>query len=334
MHLSLGEARELAIGALSGLGLGDADAGITADHLVDAAARGMTFGGLPRILAIAERLAEHGDRRRPICTVHETPQSALLDGGDNVGYVVAHRATSIAVDKARSHGLAIVGANHTYYTGLLAYYVEMATRADLVGIAAGNGPAMVAPHGARQACFGTNPIAFGFPSLGDPIIWDIGTAAIMQGEVMLHRRLGERLPEGVALDAAGVPTRDPDAALAGAFRAWGGHRGSGLATVVQLLGILCGTPAIPVGLKDMGFLFIAFSPSLLGPVEDFKTRAAELAAAIRSAAPAPGLGPVRMPFDRSARERRRRREAGIDVPDVVYKTLIGLSNSQCKGDSP
>lgn len=332
MHLTISEARALATGALRRLGLSGDAAAVTADHLVDAALRGMTFGGLPRILAIAERLAEHGDNRRPIRIIHETPQSALLDGGDNVGYVVAHRATSIAVDKATRHGMAIVGANNTYYTGLFAYYVEMATRADLVGIAAGNASAMVAPHGAREARLGTNPIAFGFPSTGDPIIWDIGTSAIMQGEVMLHGRLGETLPEGVALDKDGVPTRDPAAALAGALRTWGGHRGSGLAIVVQLLGIMCGTPAIPVDHKEMGFLFIALSPALLIPAERFKERAAELADAIRGAAPERGTEEVRMPFDRSARERRRQSEEGIDVPDVVYHALVELRDSPRKGN--
>ena len=332
MHLTISQARSLATGALRRLGLSGDDATVTSDHLVDAALRGMTFGGLPRILAIAERLAEHGDNRRPIRIIQETPQSALLDGGDNVGYVVAHRATAIAVDKATRHGMAIVGANNTYYTGLFAYYVEMATRADLVGIAAGNASAMVAPHGAREALLGTNPIAFGFPSTGDPIIWDIGTAAIMQGEVMLHRRLGETLPEGVALDKDGAPTRDPAAALAGALRTWGGHRGSGLAIVVQLLGIMCGTPAIPVDHKDMGFLFIALDPALLIPAERFKERAAELADAIRGAAPERGTEEVRMPFDRSARERRRQIQDGIDVPDVVYQALVELRDSPRKGN--
>jgi len=332
VQLTISEARALATGALGRLGFSGDDAAVTADHLVDAALRGVTFGGLPRILAIAERLAQYGDNRRPIRIIHETPQSALLDGGDHVGYVVAHRATAMAVDKATRHGMAIVGANNTYYTGLFAYYVEMATRADLVGIAAGNASAMVAPYGAREARLGTNPIAFGFPSTGDPVIWDIGTSAIMQGEVMLHRRLGEKLPEGVALDKDGAPTRDPAAALAGALRTWGGHRGSGLAIVVQLLGIMCGTPAIPADHKEMGFLFIAMKPALLIPTERFKERAAELADAIRGAAPERGTREVRMPFDRSARERRRRIQDGIDVPDVVYQALVELRDSPRKGE--
>ena len=72
--------------------------------------------------------------------IRETPVSALLDGGDQVGYYVAHRATSMAVEKAKKSGIAIVGANNTFYTGLFSYYMEMATREGLVAMAIGNGP--------------------------------------------------------------------------------------------------------------------------------------------------------------------------------------------------
>jgi LDH2 family malate/lactate/ureidoglycolate dehydrogenase len=325
MRLTIAQARELAIGALKRLAFSDQDAAITADHLVGAATRGVTFGGLPRILAIKERFEEFGDRRQPIRVTHETAQSATVDGGDNVGYVVAHRVAQMAVDKARRHGMAIVGANNTYYTGIFAHYIEMATRENLIAMAAGNGPAMTAPHGAREPRLGTNPIAWGFPTNTEPIIWDIGTSTIMQGELMMHARLGEEIAEGIALDSEGKPTRDPTAALRGAILAWGGHRGSGLSIVVQLLGILCDTPAIPVGMQEMGFLYLAIDPELLMPVDRFKARASELAASIRNAAPVPGGGSVRVPFDGSIAHRKRAlAEDAIDLPDRVYQSLVAL----------
>jgi len=326
MRLTLDQARALAIEALTALGLDEGGAEITADHLVDAASRGVTFGGLPRILAIAERMAQSGDHRRPVTTVRETPTSALLDGGDNVGYIVAFQATRMAIDKARRHGLAIVGANNTYYTGLFAYYMEMATRHGLVAFAVGNGPAMVAPEGATEARLGTNPIAFGFPSQdGDPVIWDIGTCAVMQGELMLHKRMGEPLPEGVALDPQGRPTRDPAEALAGAIKAWGGHRGSGLSVVVQMLGALCDGPVISPGIRDMAYLVVVIDPKLLMPRGDYPARVAELAREIRGARPESPDRPVRMPFDRSADARRRsRQQDAIEIPDVVYQSLCRL----------
>jgi LDH2 family malate/lactate/ureidoglycolate dehydrogenase len=326
MKVRVAEARALAIRALHALGFDDADAGVTADHLVDAALRGVTFGSLPRVLAIADRFAQHGDRREPIRVVRESPVSALLDGGDHVGYVVAHRATRLAIDKAKSAGIAIVGARNTYYTGLMAHYLEMATREDMVAFAVNNGPAFVAPEGSIDRRMGTNPVAFGFPTPGDPIIWDIGTCAIMHGDVVLHQRLGQPLPEGVAIDAHGQPTRDPAAALAGAFRSWGGHRGSGLAIVVQLLGAMCDTPVMPKGIGEMAYLVIVVDPGIFMPDGAFPARVQEYAELVRSARPVDPAQPVRMPFDRSAAERERRlREDAIEVPDRVYASLTELA---------
>jgi LDH2 family malate/lactate/ureidoglycolate dehydrogenase len=326
VSLTVAQARALAIAALRSLAFDDDAAAVTADHLVDAALRGVTFGSLPRILSIAERIAQTGDRRRPIGVVRDTPVSALVDGGDHVGYVVAHRATRLAIDKARRSGIAIVGAKDTYYTGLFAYYMEMATREGFAAMAIGNGPGMVAPEGAIDGRLGTNPVAWGFPSTGDPVIWDIGTSAIMHGELQLHRRLGEPLPEGVALDRDGRPTTDPDAADAGAIKAWGGHRGSGLSVVVQMLGAMCDVPVISPGMREMAYLVLVIDPKLLMPDGEYPERVAELAGAIRGARAADPSRPVRLPFERSAAERRRRlAEDRVQVPEPVHRKLTEMA---------
>jgi delta1-piperideine-2-carboxylate reductase len=303
------------------------EAAITADHLLDAALRGVTFGSLPRILSIAEKMKESGDHRRPMAVLRETPVSALLDGGDHVGYVVAYRATRLAIDKARRSGIAIVGARNTFYFGLFSYYMEMATRENLVAFAIGNGPAVVAPEGAIDARLGTNPISFGFPSAsGVPVIWDIGTCAVMHGEVQLYRRIGEPLPDGVAIDPEGRPTRDPAQALAGAIKAWGGHRGSGLSIVVQMLGAMCDVPVISPGMKEMAYLVVVIDPQVLMPDGDYPDKVEELASAIRSARPLDPDRPVRLPFERSAADRRRRlAQDAIEIPHRVYDALQAMA---------
>jgi LDH2 family malate/lactate/ureidoglycolate dehydrogenase len=302
------------------------DAELIADHLIDCELRGLRYGGLARVLSIAERIERSGDRRSPIAILHETRISARIDGGDHIGYVVAHRATTIATEKAESAGIAVVGASNTWYTGMLSYYAEMAAARGLVSMIASNASPWVAPHGATEGRLGTNPICFGFPSAADPIIFDIGTSAIIHAEVTLARRLGNDLPDGVAFDRDGAPTRDPNAALEGAFAAWGGHRGSGLAIAVQLLGILAGSPAIPPELADFGFFIVAMRPDLMGPLETFRENASAFTEAVRSARPGAGGQPVRMPFDRSRRERERRRaEDKIEIPDPVFKRLLVLS---------
>lgn len=263
-----------------------------------------------------ERVQATTTPRGTITLAHETPVSARLDGGDEVGYLVANRVTELAIDKARASGIAVVGANQTWYTGMFSYYLEKVTTAGFVGMAAGSGGQLVAPYGASQARFGTNPIAFGFPSTKQPVIWDIGTAELMLGEVLLAHRLDQQLPEGKAFDRDGRPTRTPLEVLGGALTVWGGHLGSGLALVVQLLGMLTGASAAPEGLTDCSFLLVVVDPEVLTSRDDFRRRVAEYAATVRAARPVEGGNPVRVPFDRSTLERARRLEQDeIDVPD-------------------
>lgn len=311
---------------MSSLGHDDHDAALIADHLIDCELRGVHYGGLARAISIAERIERMGDHRRPIAILHETPVSARIDGGDHIGYVVAHRATTIAIEKAEAAGIAVVGANNTWYTGMLSYYAGMAAARGLVSIIASNASPWVAPHGATEGRLGTNPICFAFPSADDPVIFDIGTSATMHAEVKLAQRLGQELREGAAFDPSGQPTRDPAAALAGAFATWGGHKGSGLSIVVQLLGILAGSPPIPPELADFGYLIIAMRPDLMGPTETFRENVSAFAEAVRSARPVEGGEPVRMPFGRSRRERARRlAEDAIEIPDALLKQLLARS---------
>jgi LDH2 family malate/lactate/ureidoglycolate dehydrogenase len=322
MQLTVYEAHQLVLNIMSALGYDGDDAGLVADHLIDCELRGLSYGGLARAISIAERIARTGDQRRPIQIRHETPVSAQIDGGDHLGYVVAHRATTIAVQKALAAGIAVVGANDTWYTGMLSYYAEMAAAHGLVTLIASNASPWVAPHGATEGRFGTNPVCFGFPSADEPVIWDIGTSAIIHAEATLAQRLGQPLADGVAFDRDGHPTRDPAAALAGAFAAWGGHKGSGLGIVVQLLGIMAGSPPIPPDLAGFGFLIVAIRPDLLGSAETFRQNVSAYAQAVRTARPVPAGEAVRMPFDRSRRDRERRlSEDRIEVPDVLFEQL-------------
>lgn len=316
---------------MAALGHNATDAGLIADHLIDCELRGLSYGGLARAISIAERIQRVGDRRRPIRTLRETAVSARIDGGDHIGYVVAHYATRVVIQKAEAAGIAAVGANNTWYTGMLSYYAEMAAAHGLVSVIASNASPWVAPYGASEGRLGTNPICFGFPSADEPVIYDIGTSAIMHAEVKQALRLSNDLPEGAAFDHNGEPTRDPAAALTGAFAAWGGHKGSGLGIAVQLLGILAGSPPIPEELAGFGFLIVAMQPDLMGPAAAFRENVAAFANAVRSARPVDGTPPVRMPFDRSRQERQRRLAEGeIEIPDVVAAELSRLADRKAR----
>jgi LDH2 family malate/lactate/ureidoglycolate dehydrogenase len=326
MRLTIEHARGLVDRAMSAVGYEAEEAATIADHLIDCELRGVTYGGLARAVSIAERTIRTGVSRMPIRVLKETPVSASIDGADHIGYVVAKRAMALAIDKAGASGIAIVGASNTWYTGMLSYYAEMAAARGLVSITASNASPWVAPHGATEGRFGTNPICVGFPGADDPVIWDIGTSAIMHAEVKLAEQLGQQLPEGVAFDHGGHLTRDPAAALAGAFAAWGGHKGSGLAIVVQLLGVLAGSSSIPPELAGFGMVAITIRPDLLTNADDFARSVTAYAESIRGARPIEGGPPVRMPFDRSRSERKRRlAEDTIEVSDAVYSRLVEIA---------
>lgn len=321
MWISIDTAYELVLKVMTRARFTDAEARIIADHLVGCELRGVASGGFSRALSIVERMAA-GRSATPMRVVRETPVSALLDGGDQTGYLVAHRAAEIALDKAKASGLAAVSANNTWYTGMYAHYLEKIAREGFVALCAGSSSPRVAPFGSSEGCFGTNPIAFGFPCDGDPIVVDTATSALIVGDVVLASRLGEPLPEGYAYDPQGQPTTDPAAALAGAIGVWGGHRGSALAIAIQLLGVLAGAPALPADYRDCGFFIMVLRPDLFMPAETFRARVAAYASTVRNARPLSPDQPVRMPFDRSVEHRRRCVARGeLQIDTALYAEL-------------
>jgi hypothetical protein len=193
VRMSAAEATALGEQALKRVGYSGEDARIIVDQLVDNALCGYKFAGLPRILAIAGD-EKTGKARTPVRIVHETPLSALMDGGNNVGYIVAYRAAEVAIRKAHEHGMASVGAYNSYYSGRNAYFVENVVKEGLVCLHIASAKPRAIPPGAARPALGTNPLCFGFPSDNGPVIFDMGTAALMWGDIMLHAHLGQPRP--------------------------------------------------------------------------------------------------------------------------------------------
>jgi LDH2 family malate/lactate/ureidoglycolate dehydrogenase len=323
VRLSVTDARALGEGALVRTGYIEDDARIITDQLIGNSLCGYRFAGLPRILAIA-REAKTQNARGPVTVVHETPVSALVDGGNNVGYVAVYRGTEIAIAKARQSGIAAVGVYNSYFSGRNAYYLERIVEAGLVGLHTASGAPHIVPPGATRPALGTNPIAFGFPSADGPVIFDIGTASLIWGEVLLAAETGEPLPPGVAFDADGNPTIDGREAARGGVTAFGGHKGYGLAFAIQALGLLAGA-AIPRGqVQDYGFLFFVVDPGVMLPDNPFAAQMSELVKTIQATPRRPEVEEIRIPSQRAQRERERRRAEGILVDRAVISALEAL----------
>jgi len=321
ISLSVDEAHALARHALMSLDFNADEASIVADHVVDAALCGYEYSGLPKILNLAEHPAMH-QPRRAIRTLHETPASARLDGGNTNGMLAMRRATDIAIDKARGNGFGVVGINNIWMSGRSAHYVERIARAGLVGMHTIGSRAQVAPPGAAGPAIGTNPIAFGFPTARDPLVVDFGTSAFMFTDLMFRERRGEMLPEGVAIDAHGAPTRDPSAARSGAVLPFGGHKGFALGLAMTALAVLAGSADDP---DRSGYLVIAIRPDLLIPLDDFRRDVSALIERIKSTPRQPGVDEIRIPSERASRERRRRLRDGIVIDRAIHDALQAMA---------
>lgn len=326
MHLSVAEARELGERAMLGIGYDAEEARIITDHVVDAALCGYEYSGLAKLLNIPEH-RRFALPRRPLRVLRETEVSALYDGGNNVGMVAMYHAAKAAIAKAEAHGISLVGVTDSWMSGRSAYFVEMIANKELVAIHTASSGAAVAPFGGARAILGTNPIAFALPGEDGPLVLDMGTSAFMATELQLRVRLGRELPEGVAIDRDGHPTRDPGEARAGALLPFGGaaagHKGFGLGLIVAALGLLGGAAMVPG--NDDGYLFIAFRPDLLVPLADLKHELKALIARVKAVPPLPGFSEIRIPGEQSAKNRRRLAQQGLDIDRLVYDRLTAMA---------
>ena len=321
IRLSVDEARVHAERAMRGIGYDGEEARIVTAHAIDAALCGYEYSGLAKLLNIPEH-RRFQQPRRPISVLRETEISTLYDGGNNVGMLAMYHATRAAIAKAAARGIAIVGVTNSWMSGRSAYYVEMIANAGLVGIhTAGSAPS-VAPPGGTRAMLGTNPIAFGLPSSRGPIVFDMGTSAFMGTDRAYRERMGEQLPEGVAIDEDGRPTRDAALARCGALLPFGGYKGFGLALMVQALGLLANSG---LGHKhDDGYLFIVFKPDLLAEPGVFKQQVNKSIERVKATPRQPGVSDIRIPGERSFRERERALREGIEIDRVVHQALVAL----------
>lgn len=316
IKLSVAEAQALGEETLVRAGYDAEEARIITDHVMDAALCGYEYSGLPKILNVVEHKRLKQPRRR-IRAVYETPVSARMDGGNNNGMVAMYRAARVAIDKAREHGFAVVSVADSWTSGRSAYYVEMVAREGLVCIHTASTHNSVAPPGAMVGGIGTNPISFGFPTEKEPFVIDLGTSAFMGTDLQFRVRRREQIPEGVAIDKDGKPTRDP--LQAKWLLSLAGHKGFALAMALKAMGVLAADTGD--GSDAQGYVFIAFKPELLMPLEDYKRDMNIMLSGVKSVKKRPGVTDIRLPSENSFATRLRLRQHGIEIDRSIHDAL-------------
>ncbi|WHO77257.1 Ldh family oxidoreductase [Rhizobium sp. BT03] len=187
--------------------------------------------------------------------------SAIVKVNANGGFANAAFELGLPAlgERTRRLGIAALVINDCSHFSALWPEVEAVTKEGLAGLVMCPSYATVAPAGGNKPLLGTNPFAFGWPRKDtSPYVFDFATSVAARGEIELHRRAGKQLPEGWAIDAEGNPTTDPEAALAGAMLPFGGHKGSAIGTMIELLaGIMIGDLTSPEVLDYLGTTTLA-----------------------------------------------------------------------------
>jgi len=208
--------------------------------------------------------------------VKVTPAFIRVDGDRGYTPLAIERGVPALAEAAAEAGIAAMTIASTYHFAALWHEVESIAARGLVGVACVSSPAVVAPFGGAEPIFGTNPIAFAWPRPGQrPVVYDMATAAMAQGEVQIAARDGRTVSAGTGLDAQGEPTDDPQAILDGVQLPFGGHKGSAMALMVELLAAGATGESFSFEASDDvadggpsrgGEFFIAISPTVLaGP---------------------------------------------------------------------
>ena len=331
--ISSQEARALCAGVLESRGAPSEHAAAQADVLVEADLRGRPSHGMQRLPTLVARI-ERGllDPSAEPSIQWRTSSFLAVDGRHGLGPLVARRAIAELRRATATAGVAMAAIANSSHVGMLAPYLEEICSYGLLGLMLTTSEALVHPAGGRTALLGTNPIGVGLPAQPDPFVLDMSTAAISAGEVIAHAHRGAPLPPGSAVDAQGVPTLDPGAAIAGALSPFGGAKGYGLALAIELLVALVTGTALGRAVRgtldvdhratkgDVVLVIDPRSVDLEQPDRYFAGYLEEL----RAAPTADGVESVLIPGDRMRTERRYRRANGIVFPAHLWAQLREL----------
>ncbi len=298
--------RAFGTGVLAALGVPEDDAALVADSLVQADLWGHSSHGLLRLPWYAARLRSGAMRAvtDPV-VLSDTGPLVLLDGRAGVGQVLTERARRLAVERARTHGVGVVGVRDSNHFGTAMWFTRRAARDGCVAVLTTNASPAMAPWGGREKRLGTNPWSIAAPGPdGGVIAVDIANTAVARGKIYLAEARGEPIPETWALTADGAPTTDPAEGVLGVILPMAGHKGYAITFLMDVLsGALTGS-AVGTGVhgpyeagerSGCGHLFLALDPDAFGDRAGYEARVRRLVDEVRTVPLAQGFDGVFYP---------------------------------------
>lgn len=331
-----------------GLGTPEADAKTCADVLIESDLRGIESHGIGRLHYYYTRIkAGQHLVKTNYEIVKEGKTTAVIDGHHGMGHVIAHAAMSLAIKKAKEFGMGAVAVRNGTHFGIAGYYTTMASAQGMVGICCTNARPSIAPTFGVEPMLGTNPLSFAMPSDEPfPFSLDCATSIIQRGKVEVADRAKKPLPENLVIGPDGNSLTDATAILdlmvkdeaallpvGGAGEAFGGYKGYGYATVVEILSAaftggaflkaLCGFDAS--GKKthfNLGHFFMAIDPAQFMGIETFKKTTGDILRALRASRKAPGAERIWTAGEKEYHASLEIKKKGIPVNEGLAKELL------------
>jgi len=325
--------------AMSSLGIPNQDAQIIGELMAEADMQGSDGHGVIRLAPYAKRILAGGLNLQPnIKVVQERTAMALIDGDNGMGHLVMKQATELAIQKAKSSGIAWVGSRLSNHAGPASLYARMALKHDMIGLyfAVGNANHLP-PWGGLDMLLSTNPIAAAIPSLNEaPIVLDMATTVAAYGKVKAKAQRGEMMPEGWMIDRQGKPLLDPTKSDEGFLLPIGGYKGYGLSLIVGILagtlnGAAMGSQVIDFN-KDFstttntGQAIAVIDPAAFGDIVEFKQNIDRLVRELREAQRMPGVDRIWLPGEQSHLRRIDNQKQGVLLAPSLVKQLNDLAS--------
>jgi LDH2 family malate/lactate/ureidoglycolate dehydrogenase len=329
MRIKINEAEKLAVAFLERLGFSGEEPKLITENLLESELAGKKTHGFIYFLILKKQANEgklNTDKLK-INIIRETPVSLYIDGNHKLGYGIVYKSLDLAFEKARVSKIVSVSIKNLGLTGYVGAYARKATENNFIFLGFNSSPAALVPYGSKKNLWGANPLTIGIPADDIPVILDMASSRVTRGNLMLAKMAGKQIRPNVAIDANGQLTTDPAKAMAGGLLPFGGHKGSGLGFIVELLaGILGGSRANSVFSNDGGGCFyILIDPTLFRPLGDFKKDVKVAIEELKNSPKMDGFKEIYFPGEQSHKLREKQiSENSVEInDDIINRLMVG-----------
>ncbi|MBN1468556.1 MAG: Ldh family oxidoreductase [Fusobacteriaceae bacterium] len=328
------------------LGVPKEDSKIISDVLITSDLRGMDTHGIQRCKMYYDRIKEGiYEVDTKIDVIKDGPTTALWDGNNGMGHVIAYKAMKTAIEKAKKYGLGAVAVRNSTHFGIAGYYSLMATNEGMIGITTTNARPSIPPTFGVEPMLGTNPLTLGAPTDEEfPFCLDCATSIIQRGKVELFNRLNKQMPNGVVIDDNGENITNPSEILkkmterkaallplGGAGEDMSGYKGYGYATFVEILSAalqngICLRDTLGIeenGQKRLkvGHFFLAINIEGFISLDNFKKTTGNIMRGLRSAKKEPNANNIFTAGEKEYNSILKRKETGIPINKSIQEDM-------------